>query len=722
MGFFFKLIRELNSSNNEKFITLALVLGLISGFLPFFNIFTLSILFLAFILRIPFGLYLASWGVFSIVGYFLDPVFAKTGYYILTAPFLTPLWEFIYNLPFMRWSGYNNTVVMGGLFWGVAIGIFLYFVLNKSIKIYRDKIFAFCSKYKYLKWIVPGEVKKKGIIRVSGIAGFIIIFGGLFLLISLTFDPFVKMIMQYSMSKIFKKPVKIEKLNTSFFKADVDIKNMYIGSVKTEHINLKLSWDYLVWRKFDIKNLQITDIHSEKTLKEIASSKSASSAKASNSSKFKLNISIPDPKQLLQGYQLESLQKIDKLKKDYEDFIDYANSIKKTVANDKTQIEKIKKEINNLSNTAKNIKSAGDIQNIIAQSDKIKNEIQNMQKDIKDKKDRLAKMKQQIINDLNAIKKAGQNDYTKLSKKYDLLKSGKYYQFAESFLKPQVQVYVNKILKYYKLAKPYISKSKKEENRYVRSKGRYIVYKDKIKYPDFVLENADVSASLKDADFIIKLKNISSDQTLLAKKGLIRVDSLSDYYKKAYLEITYLKQINIRYLIKNMHFENFKYNRFVLHNVNIDVDGKGFINGPKIVLSTNVLLIPGNIEYNGNKYVSRIVKNIKKVNLNIIIDGKIDDFKIKIKSNIDKLFSKLLKSELNKQIAEKKSELQSMLNEKIQKQIKETGFDSNKLGVLKDLDSLNGDLNSLTESLKQYSQKELQKQLLKKGVGNFINF
>jgi uncharacterized protein (TIGR03545 family)/uncharacterized protein (TIGR03546 family) len=723
MGFFFKLIRELNSSDNEKFITLALVLGLICGFLPFFNVFTLIILFFAFVLRIPFGLYLAGWGVFSVAGYFLDPVFAKTGYYILTAPFLTPLWEFLYNIPLMRWSGYNNTVVAGGLFWGVLIGILLYFVLNKSIKTYRDKVFAFCSKYRFLNWIVPGEVKKKGVVRISGAVSFVIVFGGLFLLISLTFDPFVKTVMQYSMSKLLKKPVKIEKLHTSFLNADVDIKNMYIGDIKTEHINLKLSWKYLVWKKFDIQNLQITNIRSDKTLKEIAASGFGSSkTEKSNIFRFKLNIGIPDPKQLLQGYQLESLQKINRLKKDYKDFSLYVKNIKKTAAEDKTRIEKIKKEIDNLKKSAGNIKSVSDIQSIMAQTEKIKKEIKSIQTDVENQKNKLNTMKKQILKDIKAVKTAGKNDYARLSKKYDLLKTGQYAKFTESFLKPQIQNYVNKAVQYYKIIKPYISKSNKKENKYIRSKGRYIVYKDKIKYPGFVLENGSVSASLKDAGFNVKIKNVSSNQNLLNKKAFITVSSVSKYYKSAKINVDYLNRIDLSYVLKELHLKDIKYNAVILNKAELNAKGGGFVQNDRLNFYSDIILLPEGVVYTKSARLSKILQNTGKIVLNVKISGTIQKYSVAVTSNIDRIFSKLLKKEINRQIKIKKEELNQLLNAKIKKAMSESGINPNNLSVPYDLNSVENSLNGLQDLLKQYSQKELEKRFLKKGIGNFIKF
>ena len=266
MGFFIKFLRELNSSSSDKFISLAIVLGLIYGFLPSSNLFSFIILIIILIIRIPFGLFLASSAIFKTIGYFLDTIFDKTGYLVLTS--FTPFWEFVYNLPLMRWSGFNNTVVMGSLVWGIIIAIFLYIILNELIRVYREKVFSFLKKYKLLKWLVP-DIEKGKIFRVIGIIVLFTLFGGVTLVVMLFFDSILKKAIESSLSSLLNKPVKIENINTSFLDAKINVSNLYIDTIKTEKIQAKLSWNYLVWKKFDVNYFYVKNIHSDKDIKNI---------------------------------------------------------------------------------------------------------------------------------------------------------------------------------------------------------------------------------------------------------------------------------------------------------------------------------------------------------------------------------------------------------------------------------------------------------------------
>jgi len=316
MSFIIKFLKSLNSAESSQALSLALSLGLISGFLPSFNVINILILLIVFSFRIPIGLYFASSAVFAIVGYFLDPLFHYTGLYLLQNSNLTSFWTSLYNTPFLRWSGFNNTIILGSFIWGIVLAPIFYVVLNKLSDKYREKVFPILQKSKLTSWIVPDEIKKQGIFRISGLIGFGVIFGGSAFLIITFLDPILKSTLQYSLSKTLKKPVMIGSLNTSLQNASLDINNLQIGDIKTDKIYLNLNWKYLVWKKFDIQNLIIKNIHTNKTLIALINSKPS---KSSNKSNFKIpSIKIPKAEDLLAKQQLKTVIAIKKLKKDYQ--------------------------------------------------------------------------------------------------------------------------------------------------------------------------------------------------------------------------------------------------------------------------------------------------------------------------------------------------------------------------------------------------------------------
>lgn len=151
MNYILKILKALNSNQAPWQISLAFVFGMILGFLPFFNFFSFLVIFFAFIININISVFILSSGFFATLGLLLDPIFDKTGYFILTLKPLIPLWTYLYNLPYVQWTGFNNTVVMGSLFLSLILSFPLYFVVNKLIIKYREKLAWIFDKIPILK-------------------------------------------------------------------------------------------------------------------------------------------------------------------------------------------------------------------------------------------------------------------------------------------------------------------------------------------------------------------------------------------------------------------------------------------------------------------------------------------------------------------------------------------------------------------------------------------
>ncbi len=661
--FLIKFLKSLNSAESSKALSLALASGVISGFLPSFNIINIIILLVVFSFRIPIGLYFASSTVFAIVGYFLDPIFHYTGLYLLQNPTLNSFWTSLYNTPFLRWSGFNNSIILGSFVWGIVLAPIFYIILNKLSNKYREKIFPILKKSKLTSWIVPEEIKKQGIFRISGLIGFAVIFGGIAFLIITFLDPLLKNSLQYSLSKVLKKPVMIENLNTSISKASLNITDIKVGDIKTDKIYLNLNLDYLVWKKFDIQNLIIKNIHTDKTLVSLINSNSNTTEKdnSNKSHNFTLpSIKVPKADKILAKQQLKTTIAIKKLKKDYQkskQLIDKIKNLKNDnkVANLKTEIEEIK-------TLANKIKTPQDVQNILAKIDKIKKEINSIKTNVQ-------KYKKELSQDLKAIKIASKEDYQNLSSKYDMLKNGKYTEFTESILTPKLAKYLKTADEIYTKIKPYLpQKEKTKETKYIRGKGMNVKFTDKIKYPSFVIEHTDISFKTSDSKWQLIAKNITNNQTLLNRHTTAKITGVSPYFTNLQANLDYYKIATINSTVLN--------------------------------LKTGIKIMP----------------IVKKVTLNGTISGTLQKPIIKLKSNLDKILANYLKTRINKEINKQKAKLNSLLNKKLQNELKDIN--------LKDLDLANMDLNNYNKTLDSFKnklEKYRKKELEKKIMGNGLN-
>ncbi len=704
--FIFSFFKELNSASNKKMIALAIVLGLISGFLPTFTFINYVILFFVFIFRIPLGLYFASFTVFSLISYILDPIFNKIGYFILTFEPLKPLWTFLYNLPLVRWSGFNNTLVMGSLISGVIIGIVLYYVLNRSIDTYREKMFPKIKKIKFLSWIVPKE-EKKGIIRVSGLIAFIGIFGVITAFLVLLLDPIVKTVLEFTLSKTLHKKVSIESVNVKVLEPSIDINKLQIDTFLIKKAYVKLNSYYLLWKKFEIQKA-IVEAKTNQSLAELIQKKNKKSASIAS----KINITPPKASDIFATYQPKSLKAVEKLKKDYNEF----NKFIKTQKIDSYQkdIEKIKKEIENLSKAK--IKTPQDLDRLIKEVKNIQKEIDKLKSSVKEKKTEILKYKKILSDDLNEVKKAIKEDYAYIDNKYKMIKQGEYIEFTKSFLAPKIKGYVSVIQTVYEKVKPYLPKKEQKENIVISRKGIYIKFEDKIKYPDFVLKDGRVSLKTSIAKYKLNIKNLADNQKILNKYAVITLNGNSDFYKLKAL-VKYLS--DIRFIIKGtdiklkeMDFEKLKF----IHPVfDVNIEGKYFkvleAKFKAVIKNSEIKL---KIENDIDKYIAKVLQNIHRFKLYGKIYGEIDNPSIELSSDLDKIISKAVMKIYEKELNKQKERAKTILDKKIKENLKKVNLKEVDIN-LNNIENLENNLDSLKKEAVKIIEKK-KKSLIKNKI------
>jgi uncharacterized protein (TIGR03546 family) len=152
-----KLLKLLNSEADPSQISIALGLSMITGFLPLFTPLNLVILLLVFLLRVNISSYLLGAALFAGIAWFLDPLFHRIGFAVLTAGSLEAVWTALYNTVLGRLQRFNNSVVMGSFIFSiVALAPFI-LVTNLAIRKYRDHVLVWVKKTKVMQMIMASK-------------------------------------------------------------------------------------------------------------------------------------------------------------------------------------------------------------------------------------------------------------------------------------------------------------------------------------------------------------------------------------------------------------------------------------------------------------------------------------------------------------------------------------------------------------------------------------
>lgn len=147
-----KLIKAIRSASSPTQLGWGFALGMILGLTPFFNIHNAIIFILIIIINVNIGTAILGFLFFSAFAYLLDPVFHSLGYYLLTqVEVLHNFWSGLYNNPWIVFTQYNNTVVLGSFVSALIIFLPCYFGFKRFVIYYREYLEPHIEKWKVVR-------------------------------------------------------------------------------------------------------------------------------------------------------------------------------------------------------------------------------------------------------------------------------------------------------------------------------------------------------------------------------------------------------------------------------------------------------------------------------------------------------------------------------------------------------------------------------------------
>jgi len=130
------LFASLHGGADPRHLAAGFALGAALGLIPKGNLFAVVFLLLFFALRLNKGMALMAATFFTPVGYAVDGLAHRIGFALLKAPALNGVWTFLYDLPIVPLTRFNNTVVLGNLVLGLALFVPLYFLALRFVAWY----------------------------------------------------------------------------------------------------------------------------------------------------------------------------------------------------------------------------------------------------------------------------------------------------------------------------------------------------------------------------------------------------------------------------------------------------------------------------------------------------------------------------------------------------------------------------------------------------------
>ncbi|QOY55420.1 TIGR03545 family protein [Candidatus Sulfurimonas marisnigri] len=740
--FFMKLFKALNSSQTPWQMSLALSLGMAMGLTPYSGIQTIVLIFIVLVVNMHVGLFLISSAFFAGIGYLFDPYFEQLGYALLNMEALDGVFTAFYNSALLRLTYFNNTIVLGSNVVAFILVLPMFFILNRVVYIYRDKIASKLQQYTILRKLgISVSDKKDKFFRVWGIGLFLILSVGVVLFSVLFLDALLKNAIEDNLTKILKKKVSIENLDVLLTEGKINIDNLHVADdkkavVSTKNINIDIDLNQLLFKRYHIENINVSGMAFSKEVKpgllytgpSTTSSKVSPQIKEKSSEEgFKLpSLSLEDPKALIARMGLSSLGSFDATK---EKISAINTKYKNIIENDfsKDELTKISSEIKDIQERLK----SKDISSML----QLKEDVTALNKKIKAKKELLSRTKKEFSQDKNSIQqdykdltKGAAKDYNNLKSQYTFDSEGGV-NIVGVLFGDKLKTYLGSFLKYYEIAKPYLKSGPKKTEQPIppRGEGRWVAFKYTIPTVDFLIKSTNISGELQKQDFKLAVKDISSNQKLLKApmtflfssdgdelKGLVAKGE--DNHLKEHVKTTSSFSL-VQGVLENtdMSFMNLKKAKYSFKG---ELNAEDYIklNAQTKVLFSNVSLSLKKTDSKLMKSLAGVVSKIDNFDLDVKLNGSVENPEVSVKSNLDKKLSGVFSSVFENEVKKYQGELKALIDTQVKDKLKELGIEQEGFGDIDKLlnaqslglDNMQSSTNGIGDTIKNKAGDELK--------------
>ena len=155
-----KLFLALNGNVKKEQVAAGIAWGLLLGLVPTGNIFFIVLFLVSFFFRNNHGAKIFGLGLVKILKPLIVYGVDGLGWAILHNEALQPFFTTMYNMPFVPFTNFNNTLVIGGLAAGLILWLPSFLVFIAIIPLYRNHVAPKLRESEILKKIAKFPLLK----------------------------------------------------------------------------------------------------------------------------------------------------------------------------------------------------------------------------------------------------------------------------------------------------------------------------------------------------------------------------------------------------------------------------------------------------------------------------------------------------------------------------------------------------------------------------------
>ncbi|MCL2832573.1 MAG: TIGR03546 family protein [Treponema sp.] len=149
-----KLLKALNGNLKKESIAAGFAWGLLLGLLPAGNFFWIVLFVVSFFFNHHHWSKILFMVVIKLFLGLLNPAVDAAGWEILHLQALQPAFTSLYNMPLVPLTGFNNTLVAGGLCIGIILWLPVYFIFRLLVPLYRNRFLPLIRESKVYKAVL----------------------------------------------------------------------------------------------------------------------------------------------------------------------------------------------------------------------------------------------------------------------------------------------------------------------------------------------------------------------------------------------------------------------------------------------------------------------------------------------------------------------------------------------------------------------------------------
>ncbi len=564
-------------------------------------------------------------------------------------------------------------------------------------------------------------------IRWQGLIAFFVVVGVIVVFWLLVVDGIVKHLIQKTGTQIVGAEVDVKKADVRLFPLGVTLTGLQVtnprapntNSLECARIAFSLDSLNLLRRKTIINEMAVEGLRFDTERKRPGKVKKPPEKKKGEAQQtlFSLPVQKPDIKKILENEHLESLKVVEtakaelqKKKADWQQRIEEMPNKAKLDAY-KARIEKIKQL------------PKGDILGMTGQL----GEVRALRRDIEQDIDRVKSARTAFSTDLGSAKnivaraeKAPRDDVKRLRDKYSISPAG-LANMTHLLFGDKISSWVHSGLLWYNRIQPVVERAKAKKGdvtvvKHIRERGVDVRFKEYRPLPDFLIDRTAVSAETAAGNLSGLIRNITPDQDVLripltfsltgeklkAAKSIALTGTLNHIIPARPEDAARIVASGLK--VTDMILSDLKELPISMKEGLIDFDLQGsFTKALSARLKANVNSAKMNVggDQTSNPFVAAVRSALSRVtnfSLSADIAGTLEDYTMKISSDLDKVLKTAVTSVVKEQSAKLEQELKTAIQEKTGGQLKDLQASYgvlNQQGIT--LDNIQNQLNSLLQ-------------------------